>query len=357
MQKQKKTNHKNHKNEKPGKKDQRSTTREWEETLTILTWDLEENAAESVAPLIDEIFPEGYEIVDGSTLERPRPGRILFRFYVSCAETEGKVKLLNDLALRSAHLLKEGGQIEVKPLADRDWSEETRKSFPPLEIGSFLFLPSWEAEKLDDNRTKSISPDKALHIIELEPGAAFGTGHHPTTRLCLRALEYIDSEVRTGTLAKPSKILDLGCGSGILGLAAASLWNGRITAVDIDPDALESARENTARNNLTDRFSFAVGTESLENETFDLVIANIRASVLMDLAWKFNNWVKPESAVILSGILVQEKESFLATWSDNAPGFVKMGDFEEKEHQPEESSKSEPEGPNKWICLVMRQKT
>lgn len=345
--------------EKPKENNQRSNTAKSErKTLTLLTWDVPEEAAEHVSSVVDGIFPEGYEILDGSTLETPLPGRVLFRFYVSCNEAEDKIKLLSGLVLSSAHLgvLKEPGEISEELLADRDWSEETRKSFPPLEIGSFLFLPSWEAEKRDVNGANNASTGKALHVIELEPGPAFGTGHHPTTRLCLRALEHIDSELRSLNKSLPERILDLGCGSGILGLAAAFLWNARITAVDTDPDALESARENVTRNKLTDRFRVA-GTEACADESFDLVTANIRASVLMELASKFNGWVKPGGAAILSGILAEEKETFFETWRKKAPSFVFISEFEEREDCSECPVGHSLGEPNTWICLVMGRKS
>ena len=181
--------------------------------------------------------------------------------------------------------------ITLKIVVDTDWANEWKKYFKPLKIGNRLVIvPSWEEY--------SATPDEL--IIELDPGMAFGTGGHPTTCLCMEALEMV---VRPGF-----KVADIGTGSGILSIAAARLGATEVFATDIDTLATRIARENIVINKLTDTVHIL---ETAEFEPLavdcDLGVANILAHTIIDLAPSMSARIKPGGLFIGSGI-VEEKE-------------------------------------------------
>jgi ribosomal protein L11 methyltransferase len=170
----------------------------------------------------------------------------------------------------------------IDRLDDADWVALTQRDFPPMRVGQRLWIvPTWHAPP---------EPD-AINIV-LDPGAAFGTGSHPTTRLCLAWLE---REVRPG-----DAVLDYGCGSGILAIAALRLGAGSATGVDIDPLALEAARYNAQRNAVSLTLATA---QSMLPAQFRLTLANILANPLRLLAPLLAAHTQPAGAIALSGIL------------------------------------------------------
>lgn len=188
---------------------------------------------------------------------------------------------------------------------DEEWREAWKRFYRPLVFGEhqLLLRPSWIARS---------EGDPELEVV-LDPGSAFGTGLHQSTQLCLDQL---------CTLAlrglQPALALDLGCGSGVLALAAARLFGGlpRIVAVDVDPEATAIAIENVERNALTDRIEIVTGQLADLRERFDLVTANIRPEVLVPLAPALREHVTPGAPAILSGILHDEEQRVEAAWRD-----------------------------------------
>jgi ribosomal protein L11 methyltransferase len=170
----------------------------------------------------------------------------------------------------------------VEAVADCDWVRRTQAQFGPLHISERLWVvPSW------------CEPVDPLAInLSLDPGSAFGTGSHPTTRLCLRWL--------VANLASGATVLDYGCGSGVLAIAAARLGAGKVAGIDLDPQAIEASRANAARNGITARFA---GPDALAPGKFDLVIANILANPLRLLAPVLAARVRERGTIVLSGIL------------------------------------------------------
>lgn len=183
----------------------------------------------------------------------------------------------------------------ITPVRSEDWSTSWKVHFKPLRVGTrLLIVPTWED-------AASLPGDLVLRI---DPGMAFGTGGHETTRLCLELLEKIMDADRA---AAPS-LLDLGTGSGILAMAASLLGAGRILALDIDPEAVDVARENLALNDLADKVECGtVPLESLE-EGFDIILANILAEELVRLAPGLAARLNPGGALILSGILAEKED-------------------------------------------------
>ncbi len=179
-------------------------------------------------------------------------------------------------------------------LEDTDWVRETQRQFDPIRVGERLWIvPTWH-----------VAPDAGAVNLVLDPGAAFGTGSHPTTRLCLGWLE---AQVKGG-----EAVLDYGCGSGILAIAALRLGAARACAVDIDPLALEAARYNASANGVSLEVCAAESPLALEA---DLTVANILANPLRVLAPLLATHTRPGGRLALSGILFPQAQSVLEAYS------------------------------------------
>lgn len=173
----------------------------------------------------------------------------------------------------------------LQPVADEDWVRLTQSQFEPVLITSdFWIVPSWHK-----------APEGATRVMRLDPGLAFGTGSHPTTRLCL---EWLRTHVHAG-----ASVLDYGCGSGILAIAAAKLGAGRATGVDIDANALAAAEDNATRNGVV--LQLMHSRQPLDT-TFDIVVANILTNPLCVLAPLLTERTCLGGQLVLSGILASQ---------------------------------------------------
>ena len=200
---------------------------------------------------------------------------------------------LKELAQRQPGLILP--RPELSSVTSEDWSTSWKVNFKPLHIGRrLLIVPSWEEPQ----------PQPDDIVLRLDPGMAFGTGGHETTRLCLELLEQIMDGMPT--LLTPA-VLDLGTGSGILAMAAVQLGAGRVCAVDIDPLAVEVAQENLAINGLAEQVECSTTPlESLEGR-FDIILANILAEELIRLAPHLTERLSPDGSLVLSGILAEKE--------------------------------------------------
>jgi ribosomal protein L11 methyltransferase len=188
-------------------------------------------------------------------------------------------------------------QQSITPVPDEDWVRLTQSQFEPVAITSaFWIVPSWHAP-----------PAAARRVIRLDPGLAFGTGTHPTTRMCLRWI------ARQATLRKTPwpRVLDYGCGSGILAIAAALFGAGRVQAVDIDPAAVASTRANAAANGVVVDAAMPDAAQG----RFDLVLANILATPLKLLAPVLCAHVEPGGDLVLAGILERQAGELEAAYA------------------------------------------
>ena len=184
-------------------------------------------------------------------------------------------------ALRAAGL-PSACRHEVERIADQDWVRASRDQFQPVHVSPRLWVvPSWHA-----------APDPAAINLGIDPGLAFGTGAHPTTRLCL---QWLDANIRGG-----ESVLDYGCGSGILAIAAVKLGAASVTGVDIDAAALLAARHNAMQNQVVASFENADQTISV---VYDIVLANILANPLKLLAPLLMQATRAGGTIVLSGIL------------------------------------------------------
>jgi len=176
---------------------------------------------------------------------------------------------------------------DVIEVAEQDWVRLTQSQFEPIRINERLWIvPSWHE-----------APDPKAINLELDPGLAFGTGSHPTTRLCL---EWLCSHVQAG-----ASVLDYGCGSGILAIAAAKLGGGRVVGVDIDDNALAAAADNAERNRVTLQLSHSRHPLDM---SFDIVVANILTNPLCVLAPLLAERTRAGGMIALSGILSTQVE-------------------------------------------------
>lgn len=194
-----------------------------------------------------------------------------------------------------------GAPPRLERLEDRVWERVWLESFKPTRFGQRLWVcPQGQAPELD-------AQDPAPVIVTLDPGLAFGTGHHPTTALCL---EWLDSAALAGTT-----VIDYGCGSGILAIAALRLGAARAIAVDHDPQALEATGENARVNGVAARLDIQA-PEQLTPIEADVVLANILAGPLVELAPRLVALTRPGGALVLSGILNEQVESLRAAYAE-----------------------------------------
>jgi len=178
------------------------------------------------------------------------------------------------------------GALQVRAVDDAEWTDAWKRHYVAQRIGRVVIVPSWAEE--------TIQPGDVS--ITLDPGMAFGTGLHPTTRGCLELLQLIEPS--------PDRLLDIGCGSGILALVALRLGAGHAVGVDTDPLAVAASRKNAARNGLADRFEAREGTlGAAPDEPYPLVLANLVAAVLVSLAPSLAAHLAPSGTLLASGII------------------------------------------------------
>ncbi|QRM18012.1 50S ribosomal protein L11 methyltransferase [Dechloromonas sp. TW-R-39-2] len=186
----------------------------------------------------------------------------------------------------------------VEIIEEQNWVQLTQAQFDPIRVSERLWIvPSWHE-----------SPDPAAVNLILDPGMAFGTGSHPTTRLCLEWLERVVTD--------QISVLDYGCGSGILAIAAARLGAGRVAGVDIDPHAVQAARANAERNGVTALFADSAAPVAGQ---YDLVVANILSNPLRVLAPAICAHVRSGGQLALSGILREQAEEIIGIYAQWLP--------------------------------------
>lgn len=207
-------------------------------------------------------------------------------------ETESLVERL------AQHLTEQLGKTpRIEHIADQVWERVWLDTFKPTRFGQRL----WVCPHGQD------ADDPHAIVVALDPGLAFGTGHHATTALCL---EWLDGAPLTGRT-----VLDFGCGSGILAIAALKLGAARAIAVDHDPQALDATRENAAANGVADRLDIYL-PQDLPDLTVDCVLANILAGPLISLAPQLTARLRPQGDLVLSGILAEQVESVRAAYAE-----------------------------------------
>lgn len=254
-------------------------------------------AADDLLSLLSRYCQGGGAIEDMAPSSEGPLNRVIVKGFLpeEDQETLQKIEIALLLLGRTAGI----SEPRCRVLEPKDWAESWKAFFPPLPIGKRLVIvPTWV----------DYTPQPEQIIIHLDPGMAFGTGLHATTRLCLIAMEQL---LQPGTA-----VLDVGTGSGILSIAAALLGASHVTALDTDPIAVSVAQENAALNGVADRITVQHGTLASANAPLnvplyegppcDLVLANILAEVIIDMAPSFPRVMRPGAHCVASGILADK---------------------------------------------------
>jgi len=195
--------------------------------------------------------------------------------------------------------------IQIKEVEGSNWAREWKKYFTPITIGKFHVVPAWFKD------TKGTDRDIPIFIY---PEMAFGTGHHPTTRLCLLAIQNLYNQ---GLICKKTRFLDVGTGSGILGIGA-SLMGMRGIGLDVDPVILRNCKKNISLNKVGDKFYPFIGAISniKDNVPFDLIMANILLEPLIELKQEIYHHLKSDGFLIVSGILTNQESKLIKSYKD-----------------------------------------
>ena len=222
---------------------------------------------------------------------------------------------INDTAIRLAVAAAiEAGPMPVlrfESVADQDWVKNWRQTLQPMQFARHLWICP----------TGSQCPEPDGTVIKLDPGLAFGTGSHPTTALCL---DWLANSVEPG-----STVLDYGCGSGILSIAALVLGADQVLGVDFDPQALQATRENAVRNQVDERLTILDPQVVNSEQKFDRIVANILSGTLIELAPELRGFCRTGARIALSGILTDQIESVMTAykpWVEFEPP-VERGDW------------------------------
>jgi ribosomal protein L11 methyltransferase len=277
-------------------------------------------AVEAVSEILGRVAPAGtsvepaFELIDeglGARVDPTRPA--IVRAYLPQRDEASSVRAVAEASEALGHLqafgLRPIGELTTRIVHEADWAEAWKAHFPVLRVGRRLVVrPTWRRHRR--------APDDV--VLALDPGMAFGTGLHPTTRLCLAALESLADRGRIDG----ARVLDVGCGSGILAIAAIKLGAASALGVDTDPIAIEATDANAARNRLGRRIEARAGSLPSGAGPFDVVLANLIAGVLIPLAPLLRRELRPGGALLASGIFVDREAEVRAAFEAVGLGVV-----------------------------------
>ena len=269
-----------------------------------LTLELKKDRAEALELLMEELDALSITFTDAADepVLEPKPGEMPLWQNISAAIlfTEDTPSAIVIKAL-AEHFPESSAGAATEILEDREWLHEWKRDVSPKQYGSRLWVYPWVAEAVTDRNQV---------IVELEPGLAFGTGEHPTTAMCL---EWLD-----GHDVANKSIMDYGCGSGLLAIAALKLGGRKAACVDIDPQAIIATRSNAERNGVGDRM-LAFDAENIIQNSYDIVVANILSGILVDLSSTLMKLVAPEGWLVLTGILAEQAETVISAYAPHIP--------------------------------------
>jgi ribosomal protein L11 methyltransferase len=262
-------------------------------------------AVEAVSEILGRVASGGttvepaFELVEEGLGARVDPARpAIVRGYVPARDASAAEAAAAEVAEALGHLqafsLRTIGELRTRTIHEADWAEAWKAYFGVLRVGRRLVIrPTWRRHRPE--------PDDV--VLALDPGMAFGTGLHPTTRLCLAALEPLADDGRLDG----ARALDVGCGSGILAIAAARLGAASVLGVDTDPIAIEATMSNARRNRLAGRVVARHGSLPSDEAPFDVVLANLIAGVLVPLAPLLRDELRPGGTLLASGIFIDRE--------------------------------------------------
>jgi ribosomal protein L11 methyltransferase len=269
-------------------------------------------AVEAVSEILGRAAPggtsveSGFELTDeglGARIDPTRP--VIVRAYLPARDPAVLVRTVAETTEALGHLqafgLRPIGELRTRRIDEADWAEAWKAHFPVLRVGRRLVVrPTWRRHR----RT----PDDV--VLALDPGMAFGTGLHPTTRLCLAAIEALADRGALGG----ARVLDVGCGSGILAIAALRLGAARALGLDTDPIAVGATVANARRNGLARRIKARSGSLPSGEPVHDVVLANLIAGVLVPLAPALRDELRPGGTLLASGIFVDREAEVRAAF-------------------------------------------
>lgn len=252
--------------------------------------------AEEVGDVLSDFEAQAVTFLDAkdTPMYEPKPGEVMLW---PDTQVIGLYDAQVDISHVISHLketFSKDTQIEcvIDQLEDKDWEREWMENFHPMQFGRRLWIcPSWRDV-----------PDPSAVNIMLDPGLAFGTGTHPTTALCLEWLDQADLQGKT--------VVDFGCGSGILAIAALLLGAKEVIGIDIDPQAIQASRDNAERNSVSDRLSLYL-PENQPCIQADIVMANVLAAPLKELSDTISEFCAKDGYLVMSGILAEQAISVM----------------------------------------------
>jgi ribosomal protein L11 methyltransferase len=276
--------------------------------LIEIKMEIPAGSVEAVDTVLLELGVEGWSLLEDVIARRAW----LVGIFPSEAEVKGRwAELRPLLPVELTH------EPELRVLADADWRDSYKAHFRAWQFGRLHWVPVWERE--------SYQLPAGDEVLWLDPGLAFGTGNHETTRLCVERLTALDAEWAASGMSRAGRVVvDAGCGSGILALSAAKLGFCDVVGFDNDPEAVHVSEENAQLNGLLGRVQFFVGdlVSGLKGRAATVLLANILADVLIRFAGELVGAVAPGGTLILSGILVTENAQVRAAFSALAPGWA-----------------------------------
>ncbi len=272
---------------------------------------------EEPVPADPEDFPEA-------------PAKEAVNAYLPCdVRLENRLASLRTYLAGLAQLFPEleAPELATEVISDPDWGEQWKKYFKPLRVSRDIVIkPTWER----------YTPQGRDIVIEIDPGMAFGTGQHASTRMCLEALEDL---ILSHCTPEPLTVLDAGTGTGILGIACAKLGAQEVLCADIDPRAAEIARENIVINQVDDRVAVTQEDVSTLQGAYSLIVANLTSKLLIKLRKHLTSLLRPGGYLILSGI-IDQNQGDMETHFFHAP-LIPQSTVTDKE----------------WVCYVLKKET
>jgi ribosomal protein L11 methyltransferase len=270
-------------------------------------------AVEAVSEILSRVAPggtsvePGFELVDeglGARVDPARPATV--RAYLQASDPATVERAVAEVTAALGHLqvfdLRPIGDVSTRLVEEADWAVAWKQHFPVLRLGRRLVIrPTWRRHRAAEGDV----------VLALDPGMAFGTGLHPTTRLCLAALEGLAD----GGAVEGRNVLDVGCGSGILAIAAIRFGASSALGVDTDPIAIEATSANARRNRIARLVRAREGTVPTGEGPFDVVLANLIASLLVRLAPELRAELAPGGTLLASGIFADREAEVRAAFA------------------------------------------
>lgn len=279
------------------------------EAVDVLTYLLEENGIEGAIiedpndPMFSDSFKGDWDYSEDTARQFNVDFAVVKVFIEASENINEKVENINDMLsnIKSNGLNIGSGKVSYEIVDDVEWKDKWKEYFKPFKIGNRVVIkPSWEDYKEEESDL----------VIEMDPGSAFGSGTHETTSMCVKLLEK--------TVSDSDIILDIGCGTGILGITAAKLGANKVIGVDISEDAIIATNENIDKNNVSDIMCVRLGNlTDVITEKANIVVANIMADIIIGMTPGIVDFIEKDGLYITSGIIDSKREDVFKSLEEN----------------------------------------